>query len=107
MIPFSEYAGIQYGICEISDLDEMATLLADTFSRFDPPAVAVGITLKEFEKLVQIFSPDVATDELTIVARAAETGEMVGALVTEDATAQLPAGIDHLESKISCAFSSD
>lgn len=104
MIPFSEHAGIQYGVCETSDLDEMATLLADTFSRFDPPAVAVGITLKEFEEFVQIFSSSVASDGLTIVARVAETGEMVGALFTEDAITQLPIGIDHISKKFNPIF---
>ncbi len=49
MVQIREYEGIQYGLCETSELDEMVILLADTFSRFDPPAVAAGISSKEFE----------------------------------------------------------
>ena len=96
MIQFSERSGIQYGICETSDLDEMAILLAENVTRFDPPAVATGITPKEFEAFVQIFVPNVASDGLTIIARTAETGEMVGALLTEDAFSPPPTGLDHL-----------
>ncbi len=67
---------------EASELDEMAMLLADTFSRFGPPAMAAGITPKEFEEFVRIFLPHVASDGLTTIARTAETGEMAGTLLT-------------------------
>lgn len=104
MIPFSEHEGIQYGVCETSDFDEMATLLADTFSRFDPPAVAAGITPKEFKEFVQIFSSNAVSDGLTIVAKTAEMGEMVGALLTEDVTTPLPVGLDHMSGKFDPIF---
>jgi len=104
MIPLSEHSGIQYGVSESSDLGEMVTLLADTFSRFDPPAVAAGITLKEFEAFVQIFLPSIASDGITIVARVTETNEMVGALFTEDAIAGLPAGINQISEKFDPIF---
>ena len=104
MIQFSEHSGIQYGVCETSDLDEMAILLAENFTRFDPPAVAAGITPKEFEAFVQIFVPNVASDGLTIIARTAETGEMVGALLTEDAFSPPPTGLDQLSENFEPIF---
>ena len=51
MIPFREVDSIQYVVCELSDIGEV-------FSRYDPPAVAVGLTAMEFEAFVRLFSPD-------------------------------------------------
>ena len=48
---------IEYGVFDGSDIDEMARLLAVTFSRRDPPAVAAGLTPSEFEVLVRLFCP--------------------------------------------------
>lgn len=104
MIQTNEVSGIQYGICEASELDKMKILLAETFSLFDPPAVAAGITPKEFEEFVRIFSSNVASDELTIIARTAETGEIVGAFFTEDAASPLPAGLDQMSKKFDPIF---
>jgi ribosomal protein S18 acetylase RimI-like enzyme len=97
MIKSVEISGIKYGICEKSDLDEMANLLAETFCRFDPPAVAVGITPNDFEKFVRLLFPGVLKDELTIIARSSETGKMAGALLTEDAAAPLPDELEYLD----------
>ena len=58
----NELSGIQYGVCEVSELDEMVMLLAESFSRFEPLAVAAGITSKEFEQFVRIWLPNVVSD---------------------------------------------
>ncbi len=104
VIPTGEIQRIQYGICELSDLDEMGTLLAEIFARFDPPPVAMHITPAEFEKFIRCFLPRVETDGLTIVARDAESKQMVGALLTEDAAARLPSGLDLLSGKFDPIF---
>ena len=104
MVHIREYEGIQYGLCDTSELDEMVILLADTFSRFDPPAVAAGISSKEFEEFIRIFLPNVASDGLTIIARTADTSEMVGALLTEDASAPPPAELEFVGGKFEPVF---
>ena len=104
MIHTNQVDGIQYGVCEMSDLDEMVGLLADVFTERDPPAVAVGLTPAEFDRLVRLFGPRAATDGLTVVARAAGTGEMVGALFTEDSTAPMPMGTETLSPKFEPIF---
>jgi hypothetical protein len=58
--------------------------LGEVFSRHDPPAVAVALTAPEFEEFVRLLCPKAAIDVLTIVARLAGTGELVGARLTED-----------------------
>ncbi len=99
MVPIDEAHGVRYGLCEESDLDEMAILLGEVFSRSDPPAVAAGITPGEFEAFVRLLLPTVEAGGLTIVARSADTGDMVGALLAEDSAAELPAGLDGLSPK--------
>jgi ribosomal protein S18 acetylase RimI-like enzyme len=96
MIPPREVAGIRYAVCELDDVDEMVLLLAEAFSRHDPPAVAVGITASEFGEFVQLFSSTAGKDGLTIIGRDASTGQMAGALLCGDATAPSPMDIDKL-----------
>lgn len=99
MIPFREVGGIQYGACESSDVAEMVSLLGEVFSLYDPPAVAVELTAAEFEDFVRLFGAKAAADRLTIVARSADTREMIGALLTEDSASPPPSGMDQLSGK--------
>jgi GNAT superfamily N-acetyltransferase len=95
---------IEYSVCTARDTDEMAQMLGETFSRREPPAVALGITAAEFETFVQLLCPTVIAEELTIVARRVDTGEMIGALLTEDSASALPHGMDALSSKFDPIF---
>lgn len=104
MIPPHEISGIRYAVCEPDDADEMARLLGETFTRHDPPAVTVGITSAEFEAFVKLFSASAGREGLTIIGRDASTGEMAGALLTEDATSSPPAGIDQMTEKFDPIF---
>jgi ribosomal protein S18 acetylase RimI-like enzyme len=99
MVPFREVGGMQYGVCERSDVGEMVSLLGEVFSLYDPPAVAVGITAAEFEAFVRLFVAKAVADRLTIVARSADTGQMIGALLTEDSATPPPSGMDQLSRK--------
>lgn len=104
MVPFCEVGGIQYGVCESSDVGEMATLLGEMFSLYDPPAVAVGISSAEFEAFVRLFSATAVADGLTIVARSADSSQMIGALLTEDSASPPPSGMDQLSRKFDPIF---
>ncbi|MGA2372569.1 MAG: GNAT family N-acetyltransferase [Candidatus Korobacteraceae bacterium] len=95
---------IEYGVYVPSDAEAMAKLLGEVFSRYDPPAVAVGLTTSEFEAFVRLLSPRVADQGLTIVARLTGTGELVGALLTEDSASALPDGVDQLSTKFDPIF---
>ena len=100
----TEQQPIEYGVYAAQDADEMARLLGEVFSRRDPPAVAVGLTASEFEAFVRLFCPKAAVEGLTIVARHAGTGELVGALLTEDSASALPDGMDRLSPKFEPIF---
>jgi len=99
MIPVHEVTGIRYGVCDASDVGEMVGLLGEVFSLYDPPAVAAGITAAEFGDFARLFTARAVTDGLTIVARSADTCEMVGALLTEDSASPPPDGMDRLSRK--------
>jgi len=104
MIPLSELSGITYGVAELADLAELAALLAVAFSEQDVLAVANGVTAVEFEAVVRLNFPKTATDGLTIVARSADTGEMAGALLTEDSSSPAPDGFDRVSPKFAPTF---
>lgn len=91
-----EVLPIKYGICAASDAEEMTHLLADVFTRHDPLAWAVGLKPAEFESFVRTLLPQVAEEGLTIVARLAGTGEMVGALLNNDPACETGAGMETL-----------
>lgn len=95
---------INFSTFRASEADELAGLLAEVFTRRDPPAVAVGLTPTAFESFVRVLCPKAAAQELTIVARSAETGEMVGALLTEDWASAAPDGMDRLDPKFDPIF---
>jgi ribosomal protein S18 acetylase RimI-like enzyme len=97
-------AGIEYGVFASGDADAMAKVLGEAFSRHDPPAAAVGLTAPEFEALVRLYCPKAEAEGLTIVARSADTGELVGALLTEDGASAPPGGMDRLSGKFDPIF---
>lgn len=104
MIRSRAVLGVDYGVAESSDMDEMARLLAVVFSHHDPRAVAAGLTPAEFEDFVRLFCPKAAADGLTIIGRSADTGEMAGALLTEDSASPPPSGLDRLSKKFDPNF---
>jgi hypothetical protein len=56
---------IEYGLYVPSEAEAMAKLLGETFSRYDPPAVAVGLTASDFEVFVRLLCPKVGAEGLT------------------------------------------
>jgi len=104
MIREREHMGIAFGVAEECDLEDMTRLLGAVFSRHDPPAVATGLTPAEFEEFVRLLCPGVAAARLTIVARSVESGELAGALLTEDSASPPPSGLDRLSKKFDPIF---
>ena len=104
MPAFTEEQSIEYDFYTAQDADEMARLLGEVFSRRDPPAVAASLTPSEFEAFVRLFCPKAAVEGLTILARNASTGELVGALLTEDSASLPPDGMDRLSAKFEPIF---
>ncbi|HET9793022.1 MAG TPA: GNAT family N-acetyltransferase [Thermoanaerobaculia bacterium] len=87
-------AGVEYGLLEETEFGAMTALLADVFSRREPPAVAVGLTAREITNLVSAFRKKALAERLTIVAREAPAGDLLGGLLVEDFGTPPPPGID-------------
>jgi len=104
MAPFAVVNGTEYCVFTEPDSEEMARLLGEAFAKHDPPAVAVGVTVAEFQDFVQLFCAHAALQGLTIIARSAGNGEMIGALLAEDSNSQLPAGMECLSPKFTPIF---
>ena len=96
--------GIEYAACGPGDTAEVGRLLAESFTLHDPPAVAVGLTSDEFEAFVNLWLPGAGTDGLTIVARDVASGQLAGALLTDDAAAPPPQGLDDVSHKFEPIF---
>jgi ribosomal protein S18 acetylase RimI-like enzyme len=95
---------VRYSLFTRSDADEMARLLGEVFTERDPPAVAAGITAPEFEAFVRLLCRKADAEGLTIVARSATTGEMIGALLAEDSASPPPHDLDRLSPKFNPIF---
>lgn len=70
----------------------MARLLGEVFSRSEPPAIAAGMSAADLEELVGLFGAKAVVEGLTIIARAG-SGDLVGAMLTEDFGTPRPSGI--------------
>ena len=83
---------IRYSICRPDEVSEMVYLLAETFARRDPPAVAVGLTSRDMETILSMLSARADRDGLSVVARDGDSGVMAGASLNDDAAR--PAELD-------------
>lgn len=92
---------VTYHLFTRADADEMSRLLGEVFADRDPPAVAVGLTASEFETFVRLYGPKADAEGLTVVARSAATGDMIGALLAEDSASAQPDGFEQLSPKFS------
>jgi ribosomal protein S18 acetylase RimI-like enzyme len=90
----NEIEGIRYSICRPAEVAELVGVLARSFSRHDPPAVALGLTQDDFKTFLTFLTATAGEDGLTILARDVASGEMAGALLTEDAGAPAPLDMD-------------
>lgn len=97
-LPHSDRS-IRYTVCEPSEVPELTTMLAPTFSQSDPPAVAVGLTPAEFADFVAPVVTSQATQRLTIVGGDLRSGDLAGALLNEDAATPSPDGMGELSPK--------
>ncbi len=86
--------GVENGLLEETEAGEMARLLAEAFSRFEPMGVAIEIPYDQIVRLVAAFVPKALTEQLTIVARHASEGHLVSALLAHDFGTVSPAGLE-------------
>jgi len=93
MLLTAEFNGILYGTPERTDFNEMASLLAISFSRDEPIAIAAGQTYKEIVAMIRLFQHQVLKESLSMTARNDKTGKLAGALLAIDFESPLPPGM--------------
>lgn len=75
---------VNYAVARPSDADDIVCLLAEVFSRSDPPAVAMGLSCGEMKQFLQLVVPRVIPDGLTVLARSEDGGNLAGVFLTDD-----------------------
>src|SRR5436305_1792130 len=94
-----EVQGVGYELFDLHALDEMAVMIAEAFTRFEPMAVTQNFSLEELVEFIKLRGPKAAQEELTVLARDRATGQVIGALLTDDFASAPPQGIEHLSEK--------
>jgi len=85
--------GVQYELFDMYALDEMALTVAEAFNRYEPMTVAQAVPFQEFVEFVQLLGPKAQQEELTVLARDQETGQVIGAMIADDFASALPEGM--------------
>lgn len=96
MLSLGTVAGIEYGVAETEDIGELAHVLGQSFSRHEPPAVALGLSASQIGELVAAFGPKASDERLSVIARSVATQKAIGALLVEDFATPPPDGLDPL-----------
>ncbi len=96
MIPLGAFCGIEYGIAETNDIGALAQVLGESFSRHEPPTVALGHSASQVENLVTAFGAKASDDGVSVIARSTATQQVIGALLVEDFASPPPVGLDRL-----------
>jgi hypothetical protein len=90
---FGEVQGVQYELFDMDALDEMAPMVAEAFNRYEPMTVAQGVPFQEFVDFVKLLGPKAQQEELTVLARDQETGQLIGAMIADDLASTPPEGM--------------
>jgi len=75
---------VDYAIAKPSDSADIVRLLAEVFSKSEPPAVAMGLSFGDMEQFLQLVVPRVIPDGLTMILRSKDTEGLVGVSLTDD-----------------------
>ncbi len=94
MAAAKDIAGVEFGPMEAGERDAVRDLIAGAFSRYEPMAVAAGQSYAEFQALVGLLAGEASFRDLTVCARRAATGDIVGVMLTTDFTTPMPGDID-------------
>lgn len=73
-----------YEILTKHSLDEAIEVLADAFTRSEPMTTARNITKHEFTDFVRVLWPMSGRDDLSLIGRDKDTGEVVAAVIATD-----------------------
>lgn len=85
-------AQVEYGLLQAGELEAAIRLIAGAFSSADPPARAMRLAPQDLAQFLRTIVPQALEVELTTVARLRSSGEVVGAMLSDDSAA--PPAVD-------------
>lgn len=98
MTVFRESDGIRYQLYQAADLNETAAVQAEAFTSGTEPVIgAVRASFEQFRDFIRMLGPEIERDGLTIVARDAASGALVGSSIHFDMATENPAQVRQLE----------
>jgi ribosomal protein S18 acetylase RimI-like enzyme len=96
---------VEYDVARPFDAEEIVRLLAAVFSKSEPPAMAMGLSLQEMEIFLQLFVPRAIVEGLTLIARSGDTGKLAGAVLTDDFASPPALDLNQISTKFLPIFS--
>lgn len=99
MSVLAEKEGVVYEKLTEASFAACIELMAKVFSVGEPMTALLGVTLAEFRYFATVFTRKALDEGLPIVARDAETGELVGFSISEDLGRPEPEGAAQIAAK--------
>ena len=91
-----EAEDVRYELFHMRDLNEMAVMVAEAFTRYEPVTASLGIPSNDFAKFVRLLGPKAEQEQLTVIARDQKSGQIIGAMITDDFAVEPPKEIKQL-----------
>ena len=88
-----------------SDIEQTATCISQVFSSFEPMAKALKISFEEFYRLAVPVCQKAAEEEISLIAKAQKTGELVGFIISEDLMNVYSDSLEGIDNKFASVFS--
>jgi len=95
----SDAEGIRYELFTMDALAETAVMTAEAFVRHEPVFTSMRISPEEFAEFVKLLFSGAEQEELTVIARNQETGQIIGAMIADDFAADPPEAFNQPSAK--------
>ena len=104
MTPLLEANNITYEPLSINLLEQTALVVGQSFSGFDPMAVAQELSVQDFYEYITLLGEWLAQAGLSVIAKNKESGQVIGALITADFASEPPLEVEKISDKFAPVF---
>lgn len=96
--------GIDYEIFSMDDAPGALDVVTEAFINYEPMTAFKKVTPEAFQHFAGLLLPKADSEQLTIVARDPESGDIIGAMISEDIGNPPPEGLDTLDERFGPIF---
>ena len=104
MTPLLEANNITYEPLSINLLEQTALVVGQSFSGFDPMAVAQELSVQDFYEYITLLGEWLTQAGLSVIAKNKESGQVIGALITADFASEPPLEVEKISDKFAPIF---